>query len=163
MAERYVSFVYLRILSLYGRLQLISSQIKKLDTYRLQPYDVLLSTKGTIGKVGIIGEIDRPMVASQALQVIRIQDESLRKERAIELYMFFKSELGQAMLKQLVAGVAMPQIATSDIKKLKIPVLNDKEREKVLAGFEKEIQLYRQLEEIEKEIESIHASFLEEE
>jgi len=42
----------------------IGSQESRLQTYELQPNDILLSTKGTIGKVGIIGELAQPAIAS---------------------------------------------------------------------------------------------------
>jgi restriction endonuclease S subunit len=61
------------------------------------------------------------------LSVVR---EVKDKDTAIELYMFFKSNIGQAMLSQLVAGVAMPQISTAEIKQLKIPVLSENEKNK---------------------------------
>ena len=42
--------------------------------------------------------------------------------------MFFKSDLGQTILSSLVAGVAVPQIATSEIKQLKIPILSQEQK-----------------------------------
>ena len=90
-----------------GKVKQIGSQYRRLQTYKLEPYDVLLSTKGTIGKVALIGEISDAMIASQAIQVIRVQDTN-KKEKAISLYMFFKSNLEQTILSSLVAGVAMP-------------------------------------------------------
>ena len=66
-------------------------------------YDILLSSKGTVGKVALIGEIKELLIASQAIQVIRLNNVSDgKKEDAIVLYMFLKSDIGQAMLKQLL-------------------------------------------------------------
>jgi len=139
-----------------GKVKKIGSQFKKYETYKLQPYDVLVSTKGTIGKVAIIDEISEPVIASQASQVIRVKD----KNRAIELYMFFKSDIGQAMLSQLVAGVAMPQIATSEIKKLQIPILSESEKKQVILNFNNEIKLYNEVDKINVNINQIHSNFL---
>jgi len=80
----------------------IGSQESRLDTYELQPNDILLSTKGTIGKVGIVGELKKPAIASQAMQVIRLHEDAPVSSQV--LYMYLKSEIGQALLKQLVAG-----------------------------------------------------------
>jgi len=137
----------------------IGSQIKKLETYKLQPYDVLVSTKGTIGKIGIVGNITNTFITSQAIQVIRFNGENV-KEKAIELYMFFKSTLGQSLLKQLVAGVAMPLIATSEIKQLKIPILSESEKKQVLLNFNNEIKLYNEIDKLNKDIQQIHNNFL---
>ena len=142
-----------------GKIKHIGSQYKRLQTYKLEPYDVLLSTKGTIGKVAIIGEISDAMIASQAIQVIRIKDEA-KKENAITLYMFFKSKLGQTLLSSLVAGVAMPQIATAEIKKLGIPILTKEQEKQIILNFNSEVKLYNEIEKLNKDIEQIHNNFL---
>jgi len=142
-----------------GKIKQIGSQYRRLQTYKLEPYDVLLSTKGTIGKVAIVGEISDVMIASQAIQVIRVQDRN-KKEKAISLYMFFKSNLGQTILSSLVAGVAMPQIATSEIKQLKIPVLSKEQEKQTVLNFNNEIKLYNEIEKINEDIQSIHNNFL---
>jgi len=139
-----------------GKLKKIGTQSNKYETYKLKPYDVLLSTKGTIGKIAIIGEIYEPLVASQASQVIRVED----KNKAIELYMFLKSDIGQAMLKQLVAGSAMPQISTNEIKQLGIPILSNDEKKQVLLNFNGEIKLYNEVNKLNKDIKQIHNNFL---
>lgn len=142
-----------------GKVKQIGSQYKKLQTYKLEPYDVLLSTKGTIGKVAIVGEISDAMIASQAIQVIRVQSKD-KKEKAIALYMFFKSDLGQTLLSSLVAGVAMPQIATAEIKKLKIPVLTKEQEKQTILNFNSEIRMYNEIDKIYTDIKQIHNNFL---
>jgi type I restriction enzyme M protein len=142
-----------------GKLKQIGTQYKKLETYKVQPYDVLLSTKGTIGKVGIVGEISESIITSQALQVIRVHGEN-KKEMAIELYMFLKSSLGQSLLKQLVAGVAMPLISTAEIKQLQIPVLTDVKQKETILNFHDEIKMYNEINKIHADIEKIHNNFL---
>ncbi len=142
-----------------GKIKHIGSQYKRLQTYKLEPYDVLLSTKGTIGKVAIIGDISDAMIASQAIQVIRIKNEA-KKEKAITLYMFFKSKLGQTLLSSLVAGVAMPQIATAEIKKLGIPILTKEQEKQTVLNFNSEVKLYNEIEKLNKDIEQIHNNFL---
>lgn len=142
-----------------GKIKQIGSQEKRLDTYELQPYDVLLSTKGTIGKVAIIGDITKPMIASQAIQVIRIKDKD-KEEKAVSLYMFLKSDLGQTILSSLVAGVAMPQISTVEIKKLNVPNLNKDEEEKLFLNFNSELEMYNKITNLEEEIKQLHNEFL---
>lgn len=142
-----------------GKVKQIGSQYKRLQTYKLEPYDVLLSTKGTIGKVAIIGEISDAMIASQAIQVIRIQDED-KKEKVVALYMFFKSDLGQTILSSLVAGVAMPQIATAEIKKLGIPILTKEQEKQTVLNFNSELKMYNEINKIYTDIKQIHSKFL---
>lgn len=142
-----------------GKTKQIGSQEKRFSTYAIEPYDVLLSTKGTIGKVAIIGDISKPMIASQAIQVIRIKSVD-KKNKAIALYMFFKSDLGQSILSSLVAGVAMPQVATAEIKMLKIPVLSKIDEEKLFLNFNNEIEMYNKITKLEQNIKQIHNEFL---
>ena len=106
-----------------GKIKKIESQKNRLDTYKLEPYDVLLSTKGTIGKVAIIGKIDKPLIASQAIQVIRLKED--KEEKAIILYMFLKSNIGQTILSSITSGTVMPQISTVEVKSLGIPKLTE--------------------------------------
>ena len=141
------------------KIKKIGSQEKRLDTYELEPYDVLLSTQGTIGKVAIIGDITKPMIASQAIQVIRIKDKEKQK-KAISLYMYLKSDLGQTILSSLVAGVAMPQISTLEIKKLNVPNLKKEDEEKLLLNFNSETEMYNQISILENKVKQLHNEFL---
>jgi len=136
----------------------IGSQENKLKTYELQADDILLSTKGTIGKVGIVGNITKSMIASQAMQVIRLNENSSLDP--IVLYMYLKSDIGQALLKQLVAGVAMPQVATREIKEFRIPLLSENENRRIVESFNDEMKLYEEIEEKRKAISTIHSNFL---
>ncbi|WP_345986616.1 N-6 DNA methylase [Sulfurimonas sp. HSL-1656] len=141
-----------------GKTKRLYKQLNKLETYALQSHDIVLSTKGTIGKVGIVLCNYTHVIASQAMQVIRLKND--KHFNAIELYMYLKSDLAQSMLKQLVAGVAMPQISTTDIKKLKVPLLSKEELIQLNEKFHEEIDYYKKIEEIEHKIKKIHSDFL---
>lgn len=143
-----------------GKIKRIKNQEKKLQTYKLEPYDVLLSAKGTIGSVCIVGEIKGSMIASQAIQVIRIKNSD-KKSKAITLYMFLKSDLGQAILSSLVSGTKMPQISTDEIKQLTIPLLSNEQEMKLMQDFEEENKLNQEIEKLNKKIKNIHTNFLE--
>ncbi|MDN5053940.1 N-6 DNA methylase [Aliarcobacter butzleri] len=142
-----------------GKIKKIESQKNRLDTYKLEPYDVLLSTKGTIGKVAIIGKIDKPMIASQAIQVIRLKED--KEEKAIILYMFLKSNIGQTILSSITSGTVMPQISTVEVKNLGIPKLTEESEKTIFLNFNNEIEMYNKINHLEKEIEKIHNNFLE--
>jgi len=142
-----------------GKIKQIGSQYKRLHTYKLEPFDVLLSTKGTIGKVAIVGETSETIIASQALQVIRLKDSD-KKDKAIALYMFLKSTLGQTIISTLQSGVAMPQISTSEIKKLKVPILTKEQEQQVVLNFNNEIEMYNKITLLETSIQQLHNNFL---
>lgn len=57
-------------------------------------------------------------------------------------------------------GAAMPQIATSEIKKLQIPILSKDEKKQVLLNFNNEIKMYNEINKINTDIKQIHNNFL---
>jgi type I restriction enzyme M protein len=144
----------------------IGSQEKKLPTYQLENLDLLLSVKGTIGKIALINYIDEEhkMITSQASVIIRLNnieknsDEHYKK--MVCIYMYLKSDFGQSILKQLVSGVAMPQISTEDIKKLQIPIFKKEEEKRLSDNFKQEQILYNEINKISIDIKQIHNNFL---
>ncbi|CAA6803705.1 MAG: Unknown protein [uncultured Sulfurovum sp.] len=141
-----------------GRVKKIKQQHSKYLTYRLFPNDILVSTKGTIGKVALIGDIKAPMIASQAIQVIRLNVPHIIEPKY--LYMFLKSNIGQSLLKKLSTGTTMPQITTKEIKELKVPIPSRKEQEKAMQNFEEEVLLYKEVECLKEKINNINTNFL---
>lgn len=141
-----------------SKIKKLGSQKGKYETYKLQPYDILLSTKGTIGKVAILDKLDKPMVTSQANQVIRLKGQNI-KDKAICLYMFFKSDIGQSFLNQLVVGVAMPQIATSEIKELLVPLVDEEKQNTIISNFYYEIDLDDEINNINSKISVLRNDF----
>ncbi|MEA3229078.1 MAG: N-6 DNA methylase, partial [Campylobacterota bacterium] len=98
----------------HNKLKRIKTQERKLQIYKLEKFDILVSTKGTIGKVAIFDKLSsdkNDIIVSQANVIVRLYDikkESIEhKDQAIELYMFLKSNIGQNILKELVSGTAM--------------------------------------------------------
>lgn len=141
-----------------GRVKRIKQQYSKYQTYKLLPNDILVSTKGTVGKVALIGDIKDPMIASQAIQVIRLNELSLIEPKY--LYMFLKSNIGQNLLKKLSTGTTMPQITTKEIKALKVPIATMAEQKKIIKKFEEEVLLYKEIERLKEKVNKINNNFL---
>ena len=141
-----------------GKVKKIKQEYRRYETYKLLPNDILLSTKGTVGKVALIGDIKEPMIASQAIQVIRLEQENIIYAKF--LYMFLKSYIGQTLLKKLTTGSTMPQIRTKDIKELKIPIPSLEEQENRIRKFDEEVQLYKNIELLKEKINNINNNFL---
>ena len=124
----------------------------------LMPNDILISMKGTVGKIAIIGELKEPMIASPNIQIIRIKNKSIIEPKV--LYMFLKSNLGQSLLKRLSTGTTMPQITTKDIRALEIPILERSKQEEIIKNFEYEVNLFKEIESIKEKIHKINHNFL---
>lgn len=124
----------------------------------LIPNDILISMKGTVGKIAIVGELKEPMIASPNIQIIRIKNRSIIEPKV--LYMFLKSNLGQSLLKRLSTGTTMPQITTKDIRALEIPILERSKQDEVIKNFEYEVNLFQEIESIKEKIHKINHNFL---
>ena len=76
-----------------------SGNKQKIQKYRLQPYDILLSLRSIIPKVTILGEEIKECiaVANAGILILRLLD----KEKAIGLYCYFFSSEGFTHLKSI--------------------------------------------------------------
>jgi len=135
-----------------------TKQTKHHNVDTLMYNDILISMKGTVGKIAIIGKLQKPMIASPNIQIIRIDNQSIIEPKV--LYMFLKSNIGQSLLKQLSTGTVMPQITTKDIKELDIPILNRDKQEEVIKNFNEEVNLFGEIESIKEKIHKINHNFL---
>jgi Type I restriction modification DNA specificity domain/N-6 DNA Methylase len=127
-------------------------QFKKAQRFHLQHNDVLLCTKGSAGKVGIYQEsqTDFPVVPSQSFVILRPKYAGIDGPA---LYMYLQSEPMQAYIKTLIGGSSIPVLSTKDIENISIiidPQLHDQWRQQFQSG----IELQRQREEIQRQIES---------
>lgn len=139
-----------------GKVKIIDRNSSKYKTYKLQTGDVILTTKGTIGKVGLVGE-DNEMIASQAFQIIRLKDGTGESRY---LYMFLKSELGQTLLEKLTSGSVMPQIPANALSKLEIPWPDLKTQKELSENFNEEIKICEEIERLQGQLNSLKSNFL---
>ena len=130
----------------------------QIDHQALRQSDILLSTRGVIGKVGIIETWYEPLIASPAFAIISLKSEkeNLKKE-AIAFYMFLKSDKGQELINQLVyTGGNFTKIRVADLREMNVPVLTENFCDDSIKDFYKEIKLYEDIEAIKEEIQNIH-------
>lgn len=139
------------------RIDISSSPFK---TYKLEPFDILLSAKGILGKVALVGENAKNILASQAIQRIRLKNTNNIKKDAIVIYMYLKSNDGQELLDKLLKqGTAMPQISTNDLMSFLVPVLDEEHKSRIVENFNLEIIKYEEINKIKKDIDLINNSF----
>lgn len=110
---------------------LSKDMILRAEKQKLLPGDILFVTKGSVGKVGMVGsDCGDNWVASQSFQIIRVADYSGRITE-IYLYMFLSSELVQKYFEEHVTGTTIPILKTGDIRGLPIPIPDVEERKKI--------------------------------
>jgi type I restriction enzyme M protein len=123
----------------------------------LQPNDVLVSAKGTIGKVGIVGQpkSKTPLLASQSLLILRIRDDAAVDPRYLAMYL--RSPAVGRLLESLAVGVTIPNVSLPDMKALPISVPNSDQQRSLVEAFDKLADLQNRLTTLQTKQRSLDA------
>ena len=115
-------------------------QLRKARAQRLQPGDVILSVKGTIGTAALVPS-DVPMendshfwTAGQSFMILRPKKG---KVSGVALLEFLSSDAVKTSLRSLAVGAAIQTIAIKDLKEFQVPVPSDEENAAIEAAFQK--------------------------
>lgn len=139
------------------RVNVSSNKINSAREQLLQPLDILISVKGTIGKIGIVPqEIDSPWLANQSCLIIRVLDKEMMLPES--LYMYLRSPFAQDVFKAYTSGSVIPNLTSKSIKEF--PVINPsvEDQHKIKDAFYKQIKLQTKIKDLENEIESLNSS-----
>lgn len=130
--------------------------LNKLSHLRLQPYDILLTVKGSIGKVGLVGEINESQnwFANQSFQVLRLKNNKYIKN-PIVLYRYLSSALGQTIIQNLGTGGTTSLLQASDVKSLPVMLLPKQKQDELLNDHKEIVSLYEQIQELKEKSSKI--------
>lgn len=119
----------------------------------LQPYDIVLIVKGSVGKVGIVPP-DVPQggeggwVAGGSAIVLRMADRERLDPRT--LFLELRSPLGQELLSSIVAGATIPLIQLKELNRLALPVPDAETAQRAAEAFEQEIALQQEINQLQE-------------
>jgi type I restriction enzyme M protein len=124
---------------------------KNLNLNTLQPGDIIVTTKGTVGKVGMLPENsarldEKPWAVGQSAVALRVHSDAPIDSKT--LFMLLRSPLGQEILKQHITGATMPLISTSQLRRVRLPIPSAHEQKQALAALEQEEALQREIEQL---------------
>lgn len=125
------------------------------DSVLLQPGDIVLSIKGTVGKSALMGEAaqERPTVVSQSCLALRPSRELVIPQY---LLMYLRSPHGQAQLEGLQVGAGVQHISPSTLLgSLQVPVPPLETQGVACADFERLCQLEDQVAQMQGEINDL--------
>jgi type I restriction enzyme M protein len=90
---------------------------------RLEPGDLVLVIKGSVGKVGFVRETpDRgAWLASQSFVILRLRRHGPLTDPRV-LHRFLTSDLGQSILQRLSVRVTVPGLQMADVRRLSVPI-----------------------------------------
>jgi len=104
---------------------------KRAEQQQLRPGDVLLISKGSIGRVAFVGsECGDNWVAGQVFLILRTQERDLMKPEY--LYRYLASPMVQQYLEEIASGAGIPILKANDIKNLPVPLPSQEEQKRVL-------------------------------
>lgn len=106
----------------YNDLVSIDIDENKIEKYFLKENDILISTKGTLIKIGLITNIgDKKLIPYNNLQVIRITSEDVNP---IYVCNYLNSETGQRFLRLIQTGQIIININKNDLLNVQVPIVD---------------------------------------
>jgi hypothetical protein len=118
----------------------------------IQPGDILLSSKGAIGRTALCLSPDPSaiLVPSPSITILRLERGGPIKDPTA-LLMYLRSPLFQAQLRAITVGTTIPNISPADLRKLPIVVPTLEEQQQLRAAFETQVRLQYQIHLLEQE------------
>lgn len=95
--------------------------LPRLRKCRLEPGDIIMVVKGSVGKVGYIREIpqDEIWLASQSFVIIRLRRYTAISDPLV-LFRFLSSKIGQMYIKRFTVGTAVAGLQMADVRRIEI-------------------------------------------
>jgi len=127
------------------------------DLPTLERGDLTLSIKGSIGKVGLVGNVEPDtVVVSQSCLGLRIHPSQRDKVSAEFLLMYLRSEAGQAQLESLQAGATVQHVSPQSLlTSFFVPVPPAEERASVEIDYQRLCQLEHDAERVRQQMSEI--------
>lgn len=131
----------------FNHIQYISEEKdKELRNGKLEKFDIVLTTRGTIGNVALNDNIKYENLRINSGMVL-LRSENLKYIKYV--YMYMKSKLFIHQVDKISFGSAQPQLTVKEIKKFKVVIpINETEQQKIadiLSTQDKVIELKEKL------------------
>jgi type I restriction enzyme M protein len=135
--------------------KIVHVDIRDVDQF-IQPRDVILTIKGSVGKVAI-APLDTPKpgqggwIIGQSQCILRSKGELVTPE---VLVTFLRSDVGQMLIEQMTAGATIKFLQLKEIRKLKIPILNNDEQHEIEKLFHRQVTINNELRRLQQELDA---------
>ena len=142
------------------------SAMRKIEGGIVKPGDVLLSVKGTIGKVAIVSEEvvaqsqPAPIIAGQSFVIIRLRQGSPIRESEV-LAAYLRSPVAQSLLQGMAGGAVIANVAMGDIKAMPVPILTVAAQAEIVKKVQEVRGLQRQIEKLREKMDHIEAEIFD--
>lgn len=109
-------------------IQIPEAVIAKSREQLLNEGDVLLSIKGSIGKVSAVGKLEEQTVPGQAFCVVKLRSNAPLSATALVQYL--RSEIGKFLFQKRTQGTGVAFIPMGEVKNLPVVIPNKEEAER---------------------------------
>ncbi len=134
--------------------------LPRLKKQFLKPNDIVITVKGTVGKVGIVGAAavssDMPWVVGQSAIVLRMGSAQAIDPRALTVLL--RSQLGQSLIRGIVSGATIPLIQLRELSSLQLPIPSLADSAKAVDALEQEAAFQTQIDSLRAEQTHLTAS-----
>lgn len=124
--------------------------LKYADNF-LQAQDIIIITKGSVGKVGLVADYfddkKHSWILNQSGLILRLNKAKYNPKI---LYLYLQSEMGQEALASITKGSSIANIGLSELKKLEVPILSEKQTSEALEIIEEILKNQLQIDKLTK-------------
>jgi type I restriction enzyme M protein len=127
----------------------------------LQPLDILIAVKGSVGKVGIVSpELAETWVAGQSCLILRMRgDQPQRVHSPHSLLLYLRSAVGKACLERITSGTTVPLIQLRELRKLTVLVPTQHEQAAAEQAFSQMVAFQEQIEAMREQQQLLATQF----
>jgi len=122
----------------------------------LCPGDIIISVKGSAGKLAIIPD-NVPPVGPNAW-VVNQSSLIMRPQGSIDprvLFMYFCSDVGETLIKGIISGATVPLIQLQHLKDVEIIVPDAAKAESIINTFKEQVQIQDQINKLQEELQHL--------
>lgn len=125
----------------YNDMDTIDQEERKIKRYQLEDNDLVITCRGTINKVAVYKQLDKMVIASANIIVIRLKE----KIKSNYLKIFMESPVGKTIIKTFQRGTTVMNINPKDIGEMEIPLLPEDKQELIVKEYLHELTRYTEL------------------
>ncbi|MEG4584716.1 N-6 DNA methylase [Microcoleus sp. MOSTC5] len=125
----------------------------------LCPRDIIISIKGSAGKLAIIPD-NVPPVGPNAW-VVNQSSLIMRPQGSIDprvLFMYLCSDVGETLLKAIISGATVPLIQLQHLKDVEIIVPDAAKAESIINTFKEQVEIQDQINKLQEELQHLSKS-----
>ncbi len=138
---------------------LSKDKLNAIEKYLIEPFDVLMSIQGTVGRAGVVPEgLSGDIIANISLLTFRFKED--KAANAVALLQYLKSIPGRRLIARLQKGTTIKRINVKELASAKIPKLTPETKKQSKAVFDKELSVLGKINGLYDSMEEIRKSYL---